>query len=48
MNEETRKAIVDEISKALTENLWHNTMDTFMQLIVTMNRTLGGDNGSTH
>ena len=40
MSEETRKAIVDEgLSKALTENMWHNTMDTFLRLIVTMNRT---------
>ena len=40
MSEETRKAIVDErLSKALTENMWHNTMNTFLQLIATMNRT---------
>ena len=39
MSEETRKAVVNErISHALLDNMAHNTMHTFMQLIAIMNR----------
>ena len=40
MSEEMREAVVGgKISSALLENLRHNTMNTFLRLIATMNRT---------